>query len=66
MLVLFNVNKNNTNIDNLLLLRSACIAGFVNMSKTEWDNMNYYDSLFLIIYESKKQEKESNDMRNNK
>ena len=63
MLVLFNINKNDTNTDNLLMLRNACTAGFVCMSKAEWDNMRYFDGLFLLAYESKKQEKEANDMK---
>ena len=63
MLVLFNVNKNDTNIDSLLMLRNACIGGFVHMSKSEWDDMYYFDGLFLLVYESKKNEKESNEIR---
>jgi hypothetical protein len=67
MLVLFDIyNKNDINIIELLKLRNACAAGLVNMSKTEWDDMDYHNSLFLLMYESKKQEKEMNEIKRKK
>ena len=33
-------------------------SGFVTFTKTEWDEMNYFDSLFLLMNESETRKEE--------
>ena len=44
-------------------LRNACNAGFVSMSKKEWEELDYYQGQFMLSLESSSRKKMTDDMK---
>lgn len=43
--------KLDNHINYLLTLKSACNAGLVTLSKSDWDELDYHDGLFMLYHE---------------